>query len=64
MIAANKIDLEGAAPRLKRVVAMGRRRRLPVFPLAARTGQGLAELRAALGAALQTAGDHAAGAPV
>ena len=64
LIAANKIDLEGAAPRLKRVVAMARRRRLPVFPLAARTGQGLAELRAALGAALQTAGDHAAGAPV
>jgi len=64
LIAANKIDLDGAAPRLKRVVAMARRRRLPVFPLAARTGQGLAELRAALGAALQTAGDHAAGAPV
>ena len=52
LVAANKIDLEGAAPRLKRVVAMGRRRRLPVFPLAARTGQGLAELRAAIGAAL------------
>jgi GTPase len=65
LIAANKIDLDGAAPRLKRVVAMARRRRLPVFPLAARTGQGLAELRAALGAALrQAAGDHAAGAPV
>jgi len=52
LIAANKIDLEGAAPRLKRVVAMGRRRGLPVIPLAARTGQGLAELRAAIGAAL------------
>jgi GTP-binding protein len=65
LIAANKIDLDGAAPRLKRVVAMARRRRLPVFPLAARTGQGLAELRAALGAALlQAAKDHAAGAPV
>ena len=64
VIAANKIDLEGAAPRLKRVVAMGRRRRLPVFPLAARTGQGLAELRAALGAALlAAAADRAAGAP-
>ena len=41
--------VEGAAPRLKRVVAMARRRRLPVLPLAARTGAGLAELRAALG---------------
>jgi GTP-binding protein len=65
LIAANKIDLDGAAPRLKRVVAMARRRRLPVFPLAARTGQGLAELRAALGAALRrVAEDHAAGTPV
>jgi GTP-binding protein len=54
LIASNKIDLDGAAPRLKRVVAMGRRRKLPVYPLAARTGQGLAELRAAIGAALQT----------
>ncbi len=63
LVAANKIDLEGAAPRLKRVVAMGRRRRLPVFPLAARTGHGLAELRAALGAALAAAPvDRAAGA--
>jgi GTPase len=64
LIAANKIDLEGAAPRLKRVVAMGRRRRLPVFPLAARTGQGLAELRAALGTSLlPAAAARAAGAP-
>ena len=63
LVAANKIDLEGAAPRLKRVVAMARRRRLPVFPLAARTGHGLAELRAALGAALAAAPvDRAAGA--
>ncbi len=63
LVAANKIDLEGAAPRLKRVVAMGRRRRLLVFPLAARTGHGLAELRAALGAALAAAPvDRAAGA--
>jgi GTP-binding protein len=54
LVAANKIDLEGATPRLKRVVAMGRRRGLPVIPLAARTGQGLAELRAAIGAALTT----------
>jgi GTP-binding protein len=63
LVAANKIDLEGAAPRLKRVVAMARRRRLPVLPLAARTGDGLAELRAALGAALAAAPvDRAAGA--
>ena len=63
LVAANKIDLEGAAPRLKRVVAMGRRRRLPVFPLAARTGHGLAELRAAIGTALAAAPvDRAAGA--
>jgi GTP-binding protein len=55
LIAANKIDVEGAAPRLKRVVAMAHRHRLPVFPIAARTGQGLAELRAALGTALLAA---------
>ena len=54
LVAANKVDLDDAAPRLKRVVAMGRRRRLPVIPIAARTGQGLAELRAAIGAALAT----------
>ncbi|HEY7139838.1 MAG TPA: GTPase ObgE [Methylomirabilota bacterium] len=57
LVAANKVDLEGAAPRLKRVVAMGRRRRLPVIPLAARTGQGLAELRAAIAGALAAAPD-------
>jgi GTP-binding protein len=63
LIAANKIDLDGAAPRLARVVAFGRRRRLPVIALAARTGQGLAELRAAIGTALLTApGDRVAGA--
>jgi GTP-binding protein len=55
VVAANKIDLEGAAPRLKRVVALGRRRGLPVISLAARTGQGLAELRAAIGRALARA---------
>ena len=54
LLAANKVDLDGAAPQLKRVMAMGRRRRLPVIPIAARTGQGLAELRAAIGAALAT----------
>jgi GTP-binding protein len=63
LVAANKTDLAGAAPRLARVVAMGRRRRLPVIPLAARTGQGLAELRAAIATALlATPGDRVAGA--
>jgi GTP-binding protein len=57
LVAANKIDLDGAAPRLARVVAFGRRRRLPVIPLAARTGQGLDLLRAAIGTALLTAPD-------
>ena len=55
LIAANKTDLDGAAPRLARVVAFGRRRKLPVIPIAARTGQGLDALRAALGAALSGA---------
>jgi GTPase len=55
LVAANKVDLDDSAPRLKRVVAMGRRRGMPVIPLAARTGQGLAELRAAIGTALTTA---------
>jgi GTP-binding protein len=54
LVAANKIDLEGTAPRLTRVRAFARRRRLPLIPLAARTGQGLAELRAAIGTALGT----------
>jgi GTP-binding protein len=63
LVAANKIDLDGAAARLARVVAFARRRRLPVMPLAARTGQGLAELRAAIGTALLTvSGDRVAGA--
>jgi len=63
LIAANKIDLDGAAPRLARVVAFARRRRLPMIALAARTGQGLDELWAALGTALLTApGDRVAGA--
>jgi GTPase len=55
LIAANKTDLDGVAPRLARVVAFGRRRKLPVIPIAARTGQGLDALRAALGAALSGA---------
>ncbi|MGH7264884.1 MAG: GTPase ObgE, partial [Candidatus Rokuibacteriota bacterium] len=51
-IAANKIDLTGAAPRLRSVHALGRRRGLPVVPISARTGGGLAELRAAIAALL------------
>jgi GTP-binding protein len=62
LIAANKIDLPGAAERLARVVAFGRRRGLPVVPVAARTGQGLDSLRIAIGAALTAAGPPA-GAP-
>jgi GTP-binding protein len=56
LIAANKIDLEGAAPRLARVKAFARRRRLPVIALAARPGRGLAELRGAIATALDAAG--------
>jgi GTP-binding protein len=52
LIAANKTDLDGAAPRLRSVERLGRRQRLPVVPIAARTGAGLAQLRAAVGALL------------
>jgi GTP-binding protein len=62
LVAANKIDLAGTAPRLAKIVAFARRRRLRVIPLAARTGQGLDELRAAIGTALAaTPGDRVAG---
>jgi GTP-binding protein len=64
LIAANKTDLRGTAPRLARVAAFGRHRGLPVIPIAARTGRGLDALRAAIEAALLTApGGRAAGAP-
>jgi GTP-binding protein len=63
LVAANKVDLPGTAPRLAKVVTLARRRRLPVIPLAARTGQGLDELRRAIGTALlATPGDRVAGA--
>jgi GTP-binding protein len=52
ILAPNKIDLPGVGPRLARVRALGRRHGLPVVAVAARTGQGLDELRTALGAAL------------
>jgi GTP-binding protein len=64
LVAANKTDLGGAAPRLARVAAFGRHRGLPVIPIAARAGQGLDALRAAIQAALLTTpGGRAAGAP-
>jgi GTP-binding protein len=56
LIAANKIDLPGALPRLARIRAFGRRRGLAVVPVAARTGQGLDALRVAIGAALVATG--------
>jgi GTP-binding protein len=52
LVAANKVDLEGAAPRLRRVEAFARRQGLTVLPVAARAGRGLDALRAAIGAAL------------
>jgi GTP-binding protein len=64
LVVANKTDLDGAAPRLARVAAFGRRRGLRVLPLAARTGQGLDGLRSAIGAALRAApGARAADTP-
>jgi len=53
VIAANKIDLAGVAARVRRVRALARRHRLPLVAIAARTGIGLAELRAALAELLE-----------
>ena len=55
VIAANKIDHPDAAPRLARIRALGRRRGVAVLPISARTGAGLAELRAAVRALLEGA---------
>jgi GTP-binding protein len=55
LIVANKTDLPDTAERLARVAEFGRRRGLPVVPVAARTGQGLAALRDAIGTALPVA---------
>ncbi len=55
LVAANKTDLPGAAPRLAEVQAFGRDQGLPVHAIAARPGHGLDALRTALGAALQGA---------
>jgi len=62
LIVANKTDLPDTAERLARVAEFGRRRGLPVVPVAARTGQGLAALRDAIGTALPVAAPPA-GAP-
>jgi GTP-binding protein len=55
LLVANKVDLEGSGPRLRRVQVFARRRGLLCLPIAARTGEGLDALRAALGAALAAA---------
>jgi GTP-binding protein len=60
LVAANKTDLPGAAPRLAAVMALGRAQGLPVHAIAARPGHGLAALRTALGAALRDAAAAAA----
>jgi GTP-binding protein len=48
VLAANKVDLDGAAPRLARVRALAERQGLPLVAISARTGVGLDDLRAAL----------------
>ena len=48
VLVANKVDLDGAEPRLRRVRALARREGVPLVAISARTGAGLDELRAAL----------------
>jgi GTP-binding protein len=48
VLAANKVDLDGAAPRLARVRALAEREGLPLVAISARTGAGLDDLRAAV----------------
>jgi GTP-binding protein len=55
LLVANKVDLPGAAARLACVESFARRRGIRVLGIAARTGQGLDALRAAIGAALAEA---------
>ncbi len=55
VVAANKVDLPGVAPRLARARALARRRGLPFLPIAARPGRGLDELRAAVARLLDAA---------
>lgn len=54
LIVANKIDLGGVAARLRRVRALAKRHGLPMVAIAARTGVGLDELRAAVAEMLPT----------
>ena len=49
VLAANKVDLDGAAPRLARVRELAEGHGLPLVAISARTGAGLEGLRAALG---------------
>jgi GTPase len=49
VLAANKVDLDGAAPRLARVRELAEGHGLPLVAISARTGAGLEALRAALG---------------
>jgi GTP-binding protein len=48
VLAANKVDLDGAAPRLDRVRGLAARQGLPLVAISARTGAGLEDLRAAV----------------
>src|SRR5262245_49311628 len=45
VLAANKVDLDGAAPRLERIRGLAEREVLPLVAISARTGAGLEELR-------------------
>ncbi len=54
ILAANKTDLPGTAPRLARLRRFARQEGLQLLPISAQTGTGLAELRAAIAARLAT----------
>ncbi|MBI3457852.1 MAG: GTPase ObgE [Candidatus Rokubacteria bacterium] len=62
ILAANKVDLDGAAPRLRRLRAFAREEKLPVVALSARTGEGLTELRAVVASLLAAPEPAPAGA--
>jgi GTPase len=49
VLAANKVDLDGAAPQLAAVRALAERQGLPLVAISARTGAGLDDLRVAVG---------------
>lgn len=64
ILAANKIDLlAGDEGRLKRVKALGRRRRIPVYPFSALTGRGLKPLVRAMADLLSGPEEAAGGEP-